>query len=86
MESQIDNHDNSLMCHVLEVSRSSFYYYCKHNISTRKIKDEKLKELIYKIWIDSYKRYGSPKITSVLGKIHNIYISVKKTRKFDERA
>jgi transposase InsO family protein len=81
MESQIDTHDNTLMCYVLEVPRSSFYYYCKHNISNRKLEDEKLKELIYKIWIDSYKRYGAPKITNVLGKLHNVYVSVRKTQK-----
>ena len=81
MESQIDTHDNTIMCYVLEVPRSSFYYYCKHNISSQKIADDKLKELIYKIWIVSYKRYGSPKITNVLSKLHNVHISIKKTQK-----
>ena len=81
MEDQIEEHDNSLMCRVLEVPRSSFYYYCKHNIPNRKIEDEKIKQLIYKIWIDSYKRYGSPKITTILAKVHNVHISVKKVQK-----
>lgn len=81
METEVDNHDSSLLCSVLEVPRSSFYYYCKHNVSNRKLKDEFLKELIYRIWIDSYKRYGSPKITSVLAKVYNVHISVRKTQK-----
>ncbi len=81
MEDHIDEYNSSLMCNVLEVPRSSFYYYCKHNISNRKIEDKKIKDLIYKIWIDSYKRYGSPKITKVLSKLHNVHISVKKTQK-----
>jgi hypothetical protein len=82
MESQIDDYDNTLMCLVLEIPRSSFYYYCKHNMSNPKIEDEKLKELIYKIWINSYKRYGAPKITNVLGKTQKLKREQKKRFKY----
>jgi hypothetical protein len=82
MESQIDDYDNTLMCLVLEIPRSSFYYYCKHNMSNRKTQDEKLKELIYKIWINSYKRYGTPKIINVLGKTQKLKREQKKRFKY----
>lgn len=81
MENELENHNTKVMCDTLEVVRSNFYYYCKHNIPNRKIENEKLKVLIKQIWLNSYKRYGSPKITSVLSKEHNIHISVKRVQK-----
>ena len=81
MEDNIDQFDTTLMCRTLEISRLSFYYYCKHNKLNRKVENDTIKEIIHKIWIDSYKRYGAPKITTVLGKLYNIHISVKRTQK-----
>lgn len=49
MEDQIEEYDNSLMCRILEVPRSSFYYYCKHNSPNRKLDNEKIKQIIFKI-------------------------------------
>ena len=51
-------------------------------MSNPKIEDEKLKELIYKIWINSYKRYGAPKITNVLGKTQKLKREQKKRFKY----
>ena len=76
----MNDFDVHQMCSLLKVPRSSFYFYCKHNISKRKYEEETLKALIKKIWLDSYKRYGAPKITFVLSKQHNIHISRKKTK------
>ena len=45
------------------------------------MEDKRLKELIYKIWIDSYKRYGSPKITTVLNKLYNANTNIKRVQK-----
>jgi transposase InsO family protein len=77
MEGLLDDYNSATLCRVLDVPRTSFYYYCKHNEVKRKIKTEKLKELIQKIWYDSEKRYGSPKITTVLENEYNIHISRK---------
>lgn len=80
MENNMNDFDVHQMCSLLKVPRSSFYFYCKHNISKRKYEEETLKALIKKIWLDSYKRYGAPKITFVLSKQHNIHISRKRTQ------
>jgi len=50
------------MCQVLKVSRSGYYYWLKHPISQRKIKDMQLKQKIKQIYQKSHKRYGSPRI------------------------
>ena len=38
--------------------------------------------MIKKIWLDSFKRYGAPKITIVLKKQYNIQISQKTVQKY----
>lgn len=47
--------------------------------------NELIKELIKKIWLDSFKRYGAPKITIVIEKQYNIQISQKNSSKIHER-
>lgn len=49
MEDHLDDFNVSRMCEVLEVSRTSFYYFCTHNPSPRKIADEAVKEVIKQI-------------------------------------
>lgn len=81
MEMNQDRYEASTMCKALEVARSSYYEYCKHTQSNREIENEQLKEKIKKIWLDSYKRYGAPKITKVLQKQYNLHISRKRVQK-----
>lgn len=81
IEEHMNDYDVTRICNILQVSRSSFYFYCKHNVPQRTIDDKKLKELIMKLWIDNYKRYGAPKIHKVLDKYHNIHISLKKVQR-----
>ena len=50
------------MCQVLSLSRSGYYYWLKHPISQRKVKDRPLKKKIRKIYYKSRKNYGSPPI------------------------
>lgn len=54
------------MCKVLKVSVSGYYYWLKHPISTREIKQQALLADIHKVYEDSKKRYGSPRITTEL--------------------
>nr|WP_232508253.1 IS3 family transposase [Macrococcus sp. IME1552] len=54
------------MCKVLGVSKSGYYDWKKHEDSAQQKRREALKKEIYKIYIGSQKRYGSPKITNKL--------------------
>lgn len=50
------------MCHILDISRSGYYQWCKRDESLKKKKDRDLKEKIFAIYIKHKKRYGSPRI------------------------
>uniref|UniRef100_UPI003570B71C IS3 family transposase n=1 Tax=Staphylococcus americanisciuri TaxID=2973940 RepID=UPI003570B71C len=54
------------MCQVLGVSKSGYYGWKNHKPSNHTNKRNILKKLIYQIYIQSQKRYGSPKITQIL--------------------
>lgn len=54
------------MCEVLGVSKSGYYGWKNRKPSKRTIRHDVLKKHIYQIYIQSQKRYGSPKITQVL--------------------
>ncbi|TDT45656.1 IS3 family transposase [Fonticella tunisiensis] len=54
------------MCRVLKLSRSSYYKHLNKVESKRSIENKRLKELIIKIYKDSKKRYGAPKIHKIL--------------------
>ncbi|MDK2919688.1 MAG: putative transposase, partial [Candidatus Petromonas sp.] len=75
-----DNHDITLMCKVLKVSRSSYYKYLNKKESKRSIENKYIKEKILEIYEDSKKRYGAPKINEKL-KEENIHISLKRTQR-----
>jgi len=52
----------SLLCSVLEVSRSGYYAWCARPPSQRAIQDDELAEDIRNIHDSSKQRYGSPRI------------------------
>lgn len=56
----------SRMCAILGVSRSGYYDWKKSPVSQRELKNKELLRQIDEIFIDSKKRYGSPKITKIL--------------------
>ena len=60
-----DTYSISLMCKVLNVSRASFYhhFYYSKDISNEK---SELLATILKIYYDSKKTYGAPRIATVL--------------------
>ena len=70
------------MCKVFNLTRSSFYNFLNIEPTTSELKKQNIKELIKKIWLDSFKRYGAPKITIVLKKQYNIQISQKTVQKY----
>jgi transposase InsO family protein len=50
----------------MKVSVSGYYYWLKHPVGCRIIKEETLLFDIHKVYNNSKKRYGSPRITSEL--------------------
>ncbi len=65
------------MCKVFKVSPSAYYSWKNNDISSRKIKDDKLLQDISKVYEASHKTYGSPRIYSAL-KQQNICVSQAK--------
>jgi len=56
------------MCHILKVSRSSYYNWLKCGPSKRWLANERIMFFIQKIFEDSYESYGVPRIKKVLEK------------------
>jgi putative transposase len=56
------------MCATFDVSRSGYYKWTKRKESKREKRRKKLERLIRRIFLDSRRLYGSPKITKVLRK------------------
>lgn len=56
------------MCQVLGVSKSGFYSWVDRPISQQKRRREKLTAHIKRVYVESEKRYGSPKITRTLNR------------------
>ncbi|HHW57843.1 MAG TPA: IS3 family transposase, partial [Clostridia bacterium] len=54
------------MCEVLKVSRSSYYKYLHKTESKRSRENRMYEEEIMKIYEESKKRYGAPKIHKML--------------------
>lgn len=54
------------MCKCLDIHHSVYYYHCNHQTNSYKIANQKLDFEIKKIYDESKRRYGSPKITKVL--------------------
>jgi transposase InsO family protein len=54
------------MCLVLSISRSGYYGWKKHTISTRKKENQKLVDHINQVYRSNRQAYGSPRITKEL--------------------
>lgn len=63
-----EQQDVARACVVLKVSRGGFYSWLKRPASVRKTEDEKLWQKIKKIWEESRKSYGLPRIMNKLRK------------------
>ncbi len=51
------------MCSVLKVSSSGFYYWLKHPVGRRELKEQEFVEQIKEVYQQSKCRYGSPRIS-----------------------
>lgn len=54
------------MCKALEISRSEYYYHKEHQTNKYKESNQKLDVDILRIYNESKKRYGAPKIQKIL--------------------
>ena len=66
----------SLMCSILNVDRSSYYYWASsNNDESSNKKDNKLNQLIYEIFINSRKNYGTRRIKAKLLSLYGLIVS-----------
>jgi len=86
MDDNSDLFDITKMCKIFNLTRSSFYNFLNMEPTTSELKKQNIKELIKKIWLDSFKRYGAPKITIVLEKQYNEGFRYGKRCKFTPRS
>lgn len=56
----------SLLCRLLQISRSGYYAWCRRKESLRKVANRALLERIRRIHAQSKQRYGSPRIHQAL--------------------
>ena len=66
MFSERDNHSITLLCEVLEVSRSGYYKWLKGGVTPRQQKRTKLLQRILEIFEESRRTYGSPRMYNQL--------------------
>lgn len=59
-------YDVRALCKCLNIHHSVCYYHCNHKENSYQIANQKLDVEIERIYKESKKRYGSPKITKVL--------------------
>ena len=64
------------MCEVLGVSRSGYYEWLNRPKSKQKERKEKLTSQIKRVYLDSRRNYGSPKITKQLNS-EGVHVSQK---------
>ncbi|WP_229312246.1 IS3 family transposase [Larkinella punicea] len=57
------------MCKVLKVSVSGYYYWLKHPVGARELKQQQLLTQIQQVYDRSQSRYGSPRITDDLSEL-----------------
>lgn len=69
------------MCKALKFPRSTYYKALIHVPSSRQIRTEQIKVAIMKIWKDSKRRYGAPKITKIL-EIQGELVSIKRVQRY----
>jgi transposase InsO family protein len=64
-----DKYSVERMCRVLKVSRSCFYRWFSGSISKRSLENKKITTVIQKVFEDSRKTYGSPRIQASLNNL-----------------
>lgn len=86
IEARRSQHPVSLLCRVLQVSRSGFYAWTSRPPSDRAMADTKLTDTILQIHTDSREIYGAPKIHAELADDHDIRVGRKRVARLMRRA
>lgn len=70
----------SVLCRLLEISRSVYYFYKNKPLTTIKLRNNQLKKKIYTIFFNNKQRYGTTKTYHILLKEH-VRVSLKYVQK-----
>ena len=73
------------MCNVLGVARSTYYDKKTRPVSQTELENNELRKTIMAIYLDSKRRYGSPKITRILNKKRKLANKSKVSQKRVQR-
>ncbi len=76
----------SLMCELLEVSRSGYYEWSTRAPSDRELTDAWLIERIRRIWSENREVYGAPRIHAELRMAHGINVGRKRVERLMRQA
>jgi putative transposase len=74
------------MCRLLGVSTSGYYAWLKRPVSAREVSDRALTEIIVKIWDDSDRAYGAPRIHAELVDDHGVGVGTKRVARLMRQA
>ena len=80
IEENKGTYDIKRLCKALKISRSEYYYHKNHRTNVYKEDNRKLDVDILRIYNESKKRYGSPKIQQMLEK-EGKHVSIKRVGK-----
>ena len=78
MKAHQAEHVITRMCALLEVSTSGYYAWLKRDRSARERADQELTETIRKIWKQSDRTYGAPRVHAELAEDYNIRVGRKR--------
>lgn len=86
IETKKSQHTISLLCKVLDVSRSGYYAWSGRPASQRAVADADLTETIRQIHVDSRSTYGAPRIQTELADDHDIFVGRKRVARLMRKA
>ncbi len=78
IEAEKTQHPVSLLCSVLGVSRAGYYSWRRRIPSRRALADDRLAQLIARVFKDSHETYGAPRIQAELADEHGWGVGKKR--------
>ena len=78
IEAEKAQHPVSLLCSVLGVTRAGYYAWRRRGPSQRRLGDAALSSLIGRVFVESLKTYGAPRVHAELREAHGIRVGRKR--------
>lgn len=78
IEAEKAQHPVSLLCSVLGVTRAGYYAWRRRGRSQRAVGDERLAQLIGRVFVESLETYGAPRVHAELRETHGILVGRKR--------